>query len=775
MAVFDIGFVVFNTKVYMRFKKITTRIVVTVMPVVFISTIAMSLVSYFVSKNRINTETALKTQALLANEASKIQCELNNAVGVANSMGRYAEIADKDVFTSGIFEKYMEAAVTGNNGIVDCGIWFEPHATPTGQQHFALFYSRKDDVYRLNHFYTNHINKYENSKWYLRGRAAKSDLVWGDVVFDEISGLTVLRAIRPLKDNAGRFSGVCTVDINIIGIRRIIMNSDLQEGEYMLLVSNDGSYVFSSYEHRPVNMKITDEFIPEVAAFGHELLLNEKGECRIELKGVVYRIYYQIIPGVNWKIALAVPEAAMFASAHSLITTMLIITVAALLVMSLAIMLITRHLHTIIAKINRFSTLAAAGHLNERITVASVDEFGTIAKNLNTMLESTEHMTRAKGEFLSRMSHEIRTPMNAIIGMTQIGRHTNDYNKREECLIRIEENSNHLLGIINDILDYSKIDSGKLVLDSNWVSIRQNTDFIFSMLKSRADGKGLDFQVLLDNIEHDCVKVDALRLNQVLINFLSNAIKFTDAGGKIELTINELMAVGEESVYKFSVKDTGIGIDPLQIKKLFTPFSQANAGISRNYGGTGLGLVISKSIVEMMGGDIELETAPGKGSVFSFTIRLMAQKALPPMQKSPDGLASDAVPDFSRFRILIVDDIEINRVIAMEFLEASGVTMECAENGQDAVNIYMEKPAGYYDMIFMDMLMPVMDGCTATRMIRAAGKADSEAIKIIAMTANVLQEDVKRVFDAGMNGHIGKPVNVKEMFRVMGESLLYCL
>jgi CheY-like chemotaxis protein len=228
------------------------------------------------------------------------------------------------------------------------------------------------------------------------------------------------------------------------------------------------------------------------------------------------------------------------------------------------------------------------------------------------------------------------------------------------------------------------------------------------------------------------------------------------------------MHVGGESVYAFAVSDTGIGIEPEQAKKLFTAFVQANAGMTKKYGGTGLGLVISKNIVTKMGGDIELDSIPGEGSTFSFTIRVAAQVEA---DRVPQEEEESVAPDFRGKRLLIVDDIEINREIAVEILRETDVTMETAENGQIALDMFLAHPEGYYDMILMDMQMPVMDGCEATEMIRASNHGDAEKIKIVAVTANVMRDDIARVYASGMNGHIGKPIDFGEAYRIMAQML----
>jgi CheY-like chemotaxis protein len=384
------------------------------------------------------------------------------------------------------------------------------------------------------------------------------------------------------------------------------------------------------------------------------------------------------------------------------------------------------------------------------------------------MMVNMERMSHAKNDFLSNMSHEIRTPMSAIIGMTEIAKNADDRERIDFCLQKIEDNSKHLVGVINDILDFSKIESGKLVLDEELFSLSKDMDFVVEMFRSKVEEKNITLNLKMKNIRHDGIISDSLRLNQVLINLISNAVKFTDAGGRIDLEVSEIMYLNGDSVYAFSVSDTGIGIEPEQAKKLFTAFVQANASTTKKYGGTGLGLVISKSIVERMGGEIDLESTPGEGTTFSFTIRVSSQESVGDIENAED---ENYTPDLSSKHLLIVDDIEINLIIALELLKETGIDMETAADGKEAFLKYMQSPVGYYDMIFMDMQMPVMNGCDSTEAIRASGREDADSIKIVAVTANVMRDDIKRAYDSGMNAHIGKPIDFNEAYKVMGSLL----
>jgi signal transduction histidine kinase/CheY-like chemotaxis protein len=381
-----------------------------------------------------------------------------------------------------------------------------------------------------------------------------------------------------------------------------------------------------------------------------------------------------------------------------------------------------------------------------------------------------EAASRAKSDFLSRMSHEIRTPLNAITGMTQIAKGTGDVEKIHSCLEQVEKSSNHLLGVINDILDFSKIESGKFALDLAEFSITEDLGFVLSIIQSRANDKNIRVRLNIERIENDGVSTDSLRFNQVLLNLLSNAVKFSPEGSEVLLKVRETDSARGRSTYRFDIVDHGIGISEYHASKLFRPFEQADGSITRNYGGTGLGLVISKNLVEMMGGGISLKSREGEGSTFTFTINCAA-KPFAERKISEESEAPAASHDFSGKHCLVVDDIDINREIILELLSETGIELETAENGREALDKFIASAEGYYDIILMDMQMPVLDGCSATTEIRKQKRADAASIPIVAMTANVLEEDIRRAMKSGMTAHLGKPIELDAMYRVFQEQL----
>jgi PAS domain S-box-containing protein len=399
--------------------------------------------------------------------------------------------------------------------------------------------------------------------------------------------------------------------------------------------------------------------------------------------------------------------------------------------------------------------------------------------------ELAEQSTRAKTDFLARMSHEMRTPMNAIIGMTTIAKSSDDPKRKEYCLNRIEEASQHLLGVINDILDMSKIEAGKLELSYAECDFADMVRRVSDIVSFRVSERRQTFSVDIDgNIP--LILADEQRLAQIVANLLSNAVKFTPEEGSIALRARKTREEDNFCTIRCEVTDTGIGISEEQQKKLFSPFEQADGGISRKFGGTGLGLVISKRLVEMMSGRIWIKSQLGAGASFFFEIRAgIAEEKAPapgteesPQQKRRRLATADAPAEapsddniFAGKRMLIAEDVDINREIMEALLVDTGVAISFAENGAEAVEKF-SAPGEKWDVILMDIHMPGVDGYEATRRIRQSGLPGADTIPIIAMTANVFREDIDRCLACGMNDHIGKPVDIDIVIRTLREYLL---
>jgi len=351
--------------------------------------------------------------------------------------------------------------------------------------------------------------------------------------------------------------------------------------------------------------------------------------------------------------------------------------------------------------------------------------------------------------------------------MAAIGKSSNDIERVHYALDNINNAGTHLLSIINDVLDMSKIESGKFALSTAEFKFEEMIKQVTSLVSLSMEEKNQRLAISIDDNIPPMLIGDDQRLAQVIANILGNAVKFTPENGHINLNAHLLNEDDDLCVIQIEVTDSGIGMSQEQQQYLFQPFHQAESNTSRKFGGTGLGLSISKNIVDMMGGKIWVESEVGNGTTFTFTVQLRRIVNAPATKETP---IERSMTTFHGKCILIVEDVELNREIVISLLEPTGAKIICAENGAEAVRMFSESPSAY-DIIFMDVQMPEMDGFEATRRIRALNETKAKTIPIVAMTANVFREDIEECLNAGMNGHVGKPLNINEIFDVIREHL----
>lgn len=377
-----------------------------------------------------------------------------------------------------------------------------------------------------------------------------------------------------------------------------------------------------------------------------------------------------------------------------------------------------------------------------------------------------EQANAAKSRFFSSMSHEMRTPMNGIVGMTAIAKRSLDDRDRVlDCLNKIDFSSKHLLALINDVLDMSKIESGKLALVSEPFDLAELLHGLEAILRPQCEAKGQTLTLSIE-IRHPRLVGDTLRLSQIFMNLLSNAGKFTPEGGTISLTAREREQRAGSATYRFTVTDSGIGIAPEAQKTIFTPFERASDTTVRRTAGTGLGLAITKNLVSAMGGQITVKSTLGQGTSFIVDLDLPLQEGDVPEPAACEAVTLDET-SFAGKRFLLAEDNAINQEIAVELLSAYGARVDAVDDGKQALEKFAAAEPGDYDAILMDIQMPVMDGYEAARAIRACGHPQAKTILIVAMTANVFAEDVLAAKNAGMDAHIPKPMDIARLYQVM--------
>lgn len=417
---------------------------------------------------------------------------------------------------------------------------------------------------------------------------------------------------------------------------------------------------------------------------------------------------------------------------------------------------------------------------------ASVREEQRNRQILADALEAAQQANRAKSDFLSNMSHEIRTPMNAIIGITDLA--SDDLQNPEKMaqdLEKISSSARYLLSLINDILDMSRIESGRMPLNQDRIVFSEFIREINDLVTTQAEEKAINYEVKIGNVERVYIG-DRLKLQQILVNILSNAVKFTPGGGHLWFEVSQPMARENHAVLQFTIRDDGIGMDEKFLPKLFKAFSQEHSGTTSKYGGTGLGLAISRNLAEMMHGNIEVHSKKGEGTEFVVEVEVERQaidlESRDVNQPGTDGVSKSEQGEKSRSElahnsldgkhILLAEDHPLNVEVAKRLLQKKGIISSVAENGQKAVEMYEQAPEGTYDAVLMDVRMPVMDGLSAAAAIRQVESARKIRVPIIAMTANAFEEDIRKSKKAGMDAHLAKPINPQMLYSELEKCIL---
>ncbi len=384
------------------------------------------------------------------------------------------------------------------------------------------------------------------------------------------------------------------------------------------------------------------------------------------------------------------------------------------------------------------------------------------SEQLEAQLLAAEESNQAKTRFLATMSHEMRTPLNAVIGLNALALQDQTLTPQtRDRLEKLDVSAHHLLDMINDVLDMNYIESGVITVNTEPFSPANLLNLVNVLAHMLCEEKGLNYRHEVVGELRDACIGDSLRLRQVLLSILSNAVKFTPEGGSVTFVAEQLPREGEYCGMRFTITDTGIGIDEEFMPRLFDSFAQEDATSTNRYGGSGLGLAITKKLVDLMDGDISVHSRKGEGSTFIVTVRLGFVDGC---DARAQASGKDEMPSLAGMHMLIVEDVDLNADLLADLLELEDITSERAENGREAVDAFSQAPEGHFDAILMDLRMPVMDGLEAARTIRALPRADARTVPIIALTANAYEEDVRQSLDAGMNAHLAKPVDTDMLY-----------
>ncbi len=451
------------------------------------------------------------------------------------------------------------------------------------------------------------------------------------------------------------------------------------------------------------------------------------------------------ISSENWQILLFVPTQVLGASTMRLLNGTMVFFAGISFVFLVLIVVVL--VITMIAKADK-RLMRQKDEANRLLKIAA---------------EEANSANQAKSDFLSHMSHDIRTPINGIMGMTDIAlKNIGNQDKVLDCLHKIGGSSQHLLGLINDVLDMSRIESGKTKVNHESFDLRTCINNCASIIGGQLATRDIELIKECDEIEHPCLVGDELHLRQVFINILGNSVKFTPDGGKIIFRAIEKESTEERALFRFELSDTGMGMKPEFLPRLFDAFAQEDDGTRTTYKGTGLGMAITKKFVDMMEGSIEVESTLNVGTKFTIELWIDLDK-----EAGKHEAKADCQVDLKGMKVLLVEDIELNLEVAQSILEEEGIRVTPAMNGQEAVETFANHPQGTFDAILMDIMMPVMDGITATKTIRAMDRPDAGSIPILAMTANAYEDDIRNTREAGMNAHLSKPIDVSALFKTL--------